>query len=90
MLLGCPQQVVEECDVEFEDLDELQDAAVGDIKLTVEVERAGIGVRTVYSDLPIVDVTGQLGRVLVLFVLRLEGTDADAICSLSNRRRTRT
>ena len=43
-LLGRAEQVVEERDVELQDLDELEDAAVGDVELAVEVERARIGV----------------------------------------------
>ena len=35
--------------------------------------------RAVLGDLAVVDVAGQLGRVLVLFVLGLEGADADAV-----------
>ena len=42
MLLRGAQQIVEEGHVELEHLDELDDAAVGDIELAVEVEaRAG-------------------------------------------------
>ncbi len=44
VLLRGTQQVVEERDVELEHLDELDDAAVGDVELAVEVERARVGV----------------------------------------------
>ena len=79
VFLACAEQVVEECDFQFQDFDELDDAAVGDIEFAVEVERAGIGIGTVDGDLAIVDVAGEFGRVLILFVLRLEGADADAV-----------
>ena len=55
------------------------DAAVGDVELAVEVERARVRVRAVLGDLAVVDVAGELGRVLVLLVLGLEGADADAV-----------
>src|SRR4029079_17935653 len=57
----------------------LDHAAVGDVELTVEVERPRIAVRTELGDLAVVDVAGQLGRVLVLLVLGLERADADAV-----------
>ncbi len=79
VLLRGAEKVVEERDVELQHLDELDDAAVRDVKLTVEVERARIGVRAVLGDLPVVDVAGELGRVLVLLVFRLERADADAV-----------
>ena len=79
VLLRRAEQIVEERDVELEHLDELDDAAVGDVELAVEVEGARVGVRAVLGDLAVVDVAGELGRVLVLLVLRLEGADADAV-----------
>ncbi len=79
MLLRGAEQIVEEGDVELEDLDELDDAAVGDVELAVEVEGARVGVRAVLGDLAVVDVARELGRVLVLLVLGLEGADADAV-----------
>ena len=79
VLLRRAEQVVEEGDVELQHLDELDDAAVRDVELAVEVERARVGVGAVLGDLPVVDVAGELGRVLVLLVLRLERADADAI-----------
>jgi hypothetical protein len=84
------EQVVEEGHVELQHLDELDDAAVGDVELTVEVEGARVGVRAVFGDLAVVDVARQLGRVLVLLVLGLEGADADAVLLAQTRRRTRT
>ena len=76
------QQIVQEGHVQLQHLDELDHAAVGDVQLAVEVERARVAVGAVLGDLAIVDVAGQLGRVLVLLVLRLERADADAIvCS---------
>ena len=74
-----PEQVVEERHVELQHLDELDEAAVGDVQLAVEVEGARVAVGAVLGDLAVVDVAGQLGRVLVLLVLRLEGADADAV-----------
>ena len=79
VLLRRPEQVVEERHVELEHLDELDEAAVGDVQLAVEVERPRVAVGAVLGDLAVVDVAGQLGRVLVLLVLRLEGADADAV-----------
>ncbi len=60
-------------------LDELHDAAVGDVELPVEVERARVGIAPVFGDLPVIDVARQLGRVLVLLVLGLERAQADAL-----------
>ena len=79
VLLRRAQEVVEEGHVELQDLDELDDAAVGDVQLAVEVEGARVGVGAVLGDLAVVDVAGQLGGVLVLLVLGLEGADADAV-----------
>ena len=79
VLLAGTEQVVEEGDVELEHLDELDHAAVGDVELAVEVEGPRVAVGAVLGDLAIVDVAGQLGRVLVLLVLGLEGADADAV-----------
>ena len=79
VFLAGAQQVVEEGDVELQDLDELDDAAVGDIELAVEIERPRIALGAIFGDLAIVDVAGQLGGVLVLLVLGLERADADAI-----------
>ncbi len=73
------EQVVEERHVELEHFDELDHAAVGDVQFAVEVEGARIAVGAVLGDLAVVDVAGQFGRVLVLFVLGLEGADADAV-----------
>ena len=79
VFLAGTQQVVEERHVELEDLDELDDAAVGDVELAVEVEGPGIALGAVLGDLAVVDVTGQLGGVLVLLILRLERADPHAI-----------
>jgi len=73
------QQIIKERHVELEDLDELDQAAVGDVQLAVEVEGARVGVGAVLGNLAIVQIAGQLGRVLVLLVLGLEGADADAV-----------
>src|SRR5262249_36902620 len=61
------------------DLDELHQAAIGNIELTVEIKRARIAVGAVFGNLAIVDIAGQLGRVLILLVLWLEGANADAV-----------
>ena len=79
VFLAGPQQVVEEGDVELQDLDELDDAAVRDVELAVEVEGAGVALGAVLGDLAVVDITGQLGGVLVLLVLGLERADAHAV-----------
>ena len=102
VLLARAEQVVQERHVELQHFDELDDAAVGDVEFAVEVERPRIAVAAVLGDLAVVDVAGQLGGVLVLFVLRLERADADAVLlaedhaldadvlddAASNRRRT--
>ena len=79
VLLRGAQQVVQEGHVELEDLDELDHAAVRDVELAVEVEGARVGVGAVFGDLAVVEVAGQLRRVLVLLVLGLEGADADPV-----------
>jgi hypothetical protein len=79
VLLRGAEQVVEEGHVELEHLDELDDAAVGDVELAVEVEGARVRVRAVDRDLAIVDIARQLGGVLVFLVLGLERADADAV-----------
>ena len=79
VFLAGAEQVVEERHVELEHFDELDDAAVGDVEFAVEVEGPRIAVAAVLGDLAVVDVAGELGRILVLFVLGLEGADADAV-----------
>ena len=44
-----------------------------------KLKARGSTVGAVLGDLAVVDVPGQLGRVLVLFILGLEGADADAV-----------
>ncbi len=79
VFLAGAEQVVKERDLELQDFDEFDDAAVGDVEFAVEIEGARIGVRAVDGDLAIVDVARQFGGILVLFVFRLEGADADAV-----------
>ena len=79
VFLAGAQQVVEERHVELQHFDELDDAAVGDVEFAVEVEGPRIAVAAVLGDLAVVDVAGQLGRILVLLVLGLERADADAV-----------
>src|SRR5690625_7957126 len=79
VFLARAEEVVEEGDIEFEDLDEFYQAPVRDIEFAIEVEGARIRVRAVEGDLPIVDIASQLSRVLILLVLRLEGPDPDPI-----------
>ena len=79
VFLRCPEKVIEKRHIQLEHLDELDDAAVRHVEFAVEVERPRVGVRTVFGDLPVVDVAGQLGRVLVLLVLRLERADPDTV-----------
>ena len=50
VLLRGAEQVVEEGDVELEDLDELDQAPVGDVELAVEVEAARVAVGAVLGD----------------------------------------
>src|SRR5207253_1128852 len=79
VFLGCAQKIVEEGDIELEYFNELYQPAVGDVQLAVEVEGPRIAIGAELGDLAIIDVAGQLRRVLVLLVLGLEGTDADAV-----------
>ena len=44
-----------------------------------KLKARGIALGAVLGDLAVVDVAGQLGGVLVLFVLGLERADADAV-----------
>ncbi len=44
MFLAGAQQVVQERHIELEHFDELDDAAIGDVQLAVEIERARIGI----------------------------------------------
>jgi hypothetical protein len=81
VLLAGAQQVVKEGHVQLQHLDELDDAPVGDVELAVEVERPGIAVRSELGDLPVVDVAGQLGAVLVLLVLGLNVPMPTRSCS---------
>ena len=50
------EQIVQERDLKLQDLDEFNDAAVGDVELAIEVEGPGVGVGAVDSDLPIIDI----------------------------------
>ena len=79
VFLGGAEEVVEEGDVEFEDFDEFDDAAVGDVEFAVEVEGAGVGIGAIHGNFSVVDVAGEFGGVLVLFVLGLERADAAAV-----------
>ncbi len=44
VLLRRAQQVVQERDIELQNFDELDHAAIGDVELTIEVEGSRIGV----------------------------------------------
>ena len=79
VLLGGAQEVVEEGHVQLQDLHELDQPPVGHVELAVEVEGAGVRLAPVLGDLPVVDVPGELGGVLVLLVLGLEGADAHPV-----------
>ena len=79
MLLARTQQVVQKRHIELQHFDKLDNAAIGDVEFAVEVECPRIAVAAVLGDLAVVDVAGELGRVLVLFVLRLERANADAV-----------
>ena len=84
VLLAGPQQVVQKGDVELQDFDKLDQAAVRDIELAVEIKRPRIAIAAIFGDFAIVDVAGQLGAVLILFVFRLESADADAVLFAEN------
>ncbi len=79
VFLAGTQQIVEKRHVQLEHFDEFHHAPIGDVEFAVEVEGPRVAVAAIFGDLAIVDVAGQLGRVLVLFVLGLEGADADAV-----------
>ena len=79
VFLAGAQQIVEKRHIELEHFDEFDDAAIGDIQFAVEVEGAGIGIGAVLGDFAVVDVAGELGAVLVFFVLGLERADAAAV-----------
>ncbi len=79
VFLAGAQQVIQERHIELQHLDKLDQPAVGDVEFSVEIERAGIAVAPILRDFPVVDVAGELGRILVLLVFRLERADADAI-----------
>src|SRR6266540_4584189 len=85
VFLRSAEQIVEERDIKLQYLDELDEPAVGDVQLAVEVEGARVAVGAVLGDLAIVDVAGQFGRVLVLLVLGLERADADAVLLRQNQ-----
>ena len=73
------QQIIEEGDIQFEQLNEFDDATVGNIQFAVEVKGTRVRVRTIFSDLAIVDIAGQLSGVLILLIFGLEGANADAV-----------
>ena len=79
VFLAGAQQVVQERHVELQHFDKFDNPAVGDVEFAVEVERPRIAVAAILGDFAVVDVAGELGGVLVLFVLRLERADADAV-----------
>src|SRR5690348_4035123 len=79
MLLRSAEQIVQERYVELQHFDELNHATISDIELAIEVESARIRVRTVLGDFTVIDVAGELGGVLILFIARLKGADTDAI-----------
>ncbi len=79
VLLRGPEQVVEEGHLQLQDFDELDEAAVGDVELAVEIEGPRVRVGAILGDFAVIDVAGELGRVLVLLVLRLERADADPV-----------
>src|SRR5690625_518856 len=79
VFLARAEEVVEEGDIEFEDLDEFYQAPVRDIEFAIEGEGARTRVRDVEGDLPIVDMVSQLSRVRIVLGLRLEGPEREPI-----------
>ncbi len=79
MLLAGPEQVVQERHVEFQHFDELDDPSIRDVEFAVEVERSRVAIAAIDGDLAVIDVACEFRGILVLFVLGLERTDADAI-----------
>src|SRR5690606_14219670 len=75
VLLRCAEQIVKKRDVQLEYFNEFNQAAIGDVELTVKVESTWIGFTAVFGDLPVVDVAGEFGRILILFIFRLKGAD---------------
>ena len=85
VFLAGAQEIVQKRHVELQHFDKLDHAAVGDVEFAVEIERPRIAVAAVLGDFAIVHVAGKLGAVLILFVLRLERADADAILLAQNQ-----
>ena len=79
VFLAGTQQIVQKRDIQFEDFDEFNQPAIGDVELAVKIERPRIAVGPVFGDLAVIDVAGQFRRVLVFFVLRLKGADSHAV-----------
>jgi len=50
VFLARPEQVVQEGHIQFQNFDEFNNAAVGDVQFTIEVERARIGIRAIFGD----------------------------------------
>ena len=69
VLLAGAEEVVEECHIELEHLDELDDPSVRNTKLPIKIEGSGIALTAQFSDTPVVDVPGEFRRILILLIL---------------------
>jgi hypothetical protein len=90
VFLAGAEQIVQKRNFQLQDFDEFDDAAVGDIELAVKIERAGVGVRSIDGDLPVIDVARQFGGILILLVFGWNVPMPFLSFSDSTRRRTFT
>jgi hypothetical protein len=79
MFLGSAEEVVEEGHIQFQDLDKFDEAAIGHVELPVEIEGPRVRIGPEDRDFPVVDVSGELGGILILFIFGLKGAHPDSI-----------
>ena len=78
LLSGDGVEFVKEPLFGLQHLDELHDAAVGDIEFSVEVVGTGIGLLPKFGERLNIDAAGEFRHILAFGVGGLEGADADA------------
>ena len=79
MFLRRAEQVVEESDIQLQDFNEFNHSAISHIEFAVKIEGSRIRFAAVFSDLAIINVTGQLCTVLIFLVFWLERSNANSI-----------
>ncbi len=79
VFLAGPQEIVKEGHIQLEDFHEFHHAPVGDVEFAIEIKGARIAIAAVFGNLAVVDVARQFGRILILFILGLEGPDPNPI-----------